>query len=243
MIENDRADGVYVLCYGGRRIPFQIVFRKRKRLAITVTPEMRLEISAPEGSASQQVLDRVDKRAAWILRHWTYFEQFQPTHPGPRYVSGETHLYLGRQYRLKIHAGSPEGVKLVGKFMHVWTKDREDQNRVRNLLEGWYRSHAERTFGQRLATCLEQSRSLRLDANPRVTIRRMTRRWGSCTKTGNVILNLNLVKAPVHCVDYVIIHELCHLQVHSHGPSFYRLLARCMPDWASRKARLNTLDI
>lgn len=243
MIENGRAEGFYVLCYGGRRIPFQIDFRKRKRLAITVSPEMRLEVAAPEGSAAEKILDRVERRARWILRHWRYFEQFQPPYPGARYVSGETHTYLGRQYRLKVHQGSSKGVKLIGKFLHVWVIDLGDQERIRKLLEAWYREHAERTFEQRLRTCLEQCRSLKLARQPHVTIRKMTRRWGSCTKTGNVALNINLTKAPVHCIDYVIVHELCHMQVHNHGPAFYRLLSRCMPDWAKRKARLNKIVV
>ena len=243
MIETQASDGSYVLCYDGQRIPFRIEYRKRKKLAISVTPEMKLEVVAPEDSATKKILDRVERRAQWILRHWRYFEQFQPPYPGARYVSGETHIYLGRQYRLKVHNGSAEAVKLIGKFLNVWTSDREDRERVRKLLEMWYREHAERNFEQRLRTCVGQCRSLKLVCQPRVAVRKMTRRWGSCTKAGNVLLNINLIKAPIHCVDYVIVHELCHMQVHSHGPAFYRLLSRCMPDWAKRKARLNTLTI
>jgi predicted metal-dependent hydrolase len=241
MIEDSRADGVYILCCGGRRIPFRIEFRKRKRLAISVTPDMRLEVVAPEGNASEKILDRVDRRARWILRNWRYFEQFQPQYRGARYVSGETHIYLGRQYRLKLHFGLVEVVKLIGKFLHVWVIDPDDKARVRKLLEYWYREHAQRNFEQRLQICMELCRSLRLVRQPRLTIRKMTRRWGSCTNVGNVLLNINLAKAPVHCIDYVIVHELCHMQAHNHGPQFYRLLSRCMPDWAKRKDRLNSI--
>lgn len=240
MIENGQPDGCFVLCYGGQRIPFRVEHRKRKRLAISVHPDMRLEVVAPEGTTTEQVLQRVEKRTSWILRQWRYFERFQPRHPGHRYVSGETHLYLGRQYRLKVHNGSPDAVKLVGRFLHVWTRDRADRKRIKTLLETWYRDHAQRILAQRLRACLESTPSLKLAHEPRLVIRKLTHRWGSCTKAGNVILNLHLIQAPVHCVDYVIIHELCHLQIHNHSPAFYRLLTRCLPDWRRRKGRLDS---
>ncbi len=243
MIENGQPDGGHVLCHGGKRIPFRVEYRKRKRLAITVHPDMRLEIVAPEGSVTERVLQRVEKRAGWILRQWRYFEQFQPTLPGRRYVSGETHVYLGRQYRLKVHKGSPEQVKLIGPFLHVWSADRDDHERIKALVDRWYREHAERVLEHRLQVCLEQRPSLRPTRRPRVTLRRMTHRWGSCTKAGNILLNTNLVKVPVHCIDYVIVHELCHLHIRNHSPGFYRLLSRCMPDWQKRKQRLEGFEV
>jgi len=243
MIQNSQPDGGYVLCYGGKRIPFRIEYRKRKKLAITVQPDMRLEVVAPDGSLTEQVLERVERRAGWILRQWRYFEQFQPTHPGLRYVSGETHISLGRQYRLKVHEGSPEAVKLVGKFLHVWTNDRYDRDRIKSQIDDWYREHAERVLNHRVQVCLEHSPPLRLARGLPVTIRKMTHRWGSCTKAGNVLLNQNLIRVPIHCVDYVIVHELCHLQIHNHGTGFYRLLGRCLPDWERRKRRLDGFEM
>jgi predicted metal-dependent hydrolase len=238
MIENGQPDGSYVLMHGGKRIPFHVEYRKRKKLAITVHPDLRLEVVAPAGKMSEQVLSRVEKRAGWILRQWRYFEKFLPRPPGPFYVSGETHLYLGRQYRLKVHEGSLETVKLMGRFLHAWTGDRTKADRVKTLLERWYREHAERVFEHRLKLCLEQCPALKLDHEPRLAIRMMTHRWGSCTKAGNVLINLDLIKVPIHCVDYVLVHELCHLQIHNHSPAFYRLLSRSMPDWERRKERL-----
>jgi predicted metal-dependent hydrolase len=243
MIENGHPDGGYVLHYGGQRIPFRIEYRPRKYLAISVLPDLRVEVVAPAGTALDAILLRVEKRAGWIARQLRFFEQYQPTQPRPSYVSGETHLYLGRQYRLKVQEGSPECVKLVGRFLHVHTTCREDGERVRSLLEGWYRAHAKQVFAHRLEGCLESIRSLGLWAAPNLVIRKMGKRWGSCTRAGNILLNLELIKVPVHCIDYVIIHELCHLKVHSHGKAFYRLLTRCMPDWESRKRRLEAVTL
>ena len=132
-------------------------------------------------------------------------------------------------------------MKLVGRFLHVQVTRREEGERVRGLLEDWYRTHAKRVFAHRLEGCLESTRSLGLETVPNLVIRKMAKRWGSCTRAGNILLNLDLVKVPVHCIDYVIVHELCHLKVHNHGREFYRLLARCLPDWEARKKRLESV--
>jgi len=243
MIENGQPDGSFLLRYGDLVIPFRVHFRERKHLAITVHPEMKLEVSAPTGTALDPVLAKVEKRARWIARQWRYFEQYRPPQPERRYVSGETHIYLGRQYRLKVKVGPHEHVKLIGRFLHVQASYREDGERIRNLLEVWYRIHAQSIFAHRLHQCLEAARSLRLTATPNMVIRKMTRRWGSCTKAGNILLNLDLVKVPVPCIDYVIVHELCHLKAHNHGKEFYRFLDRCMPDWEARKKRLESIGL
>jgi len=243
MIENVQPDGSYNLHHAGKVIPFQIEFRKRTRLAITVHPDMRLEVVAPLGIQLDRILARVERRAGWIAKQLRFFEQYQPTHPEPRFISGETHMFLGRQYRLKVRDGASEGIKLIGRYFLVWVKDRKDSAAIQRLLDAWYRGHAERLFIYRLNQIIDGTRSLGLKTTPNVLIRKMERRWGSCTKAGNVLLNVSLIKAPIQCVDYVIVHELCHLRFHNHGPQFYRMLGRCMPDWESRKKRLEAVTI
>jgi predicted metal-dependent hydrolase len=238
MIEHGRPEGAYVLDYAGIRLPFYIQFRARKKLAITVYPDQRLEILAPEGRGIDEVLRRVERRQGWILKQWRYFEQFKPKQPAPAYVSGESCLYLGRQYRLKVHETPSEGVRLIGRYLHLFVRETADHDRKRQLIDGWYRRHAEELFLARLAMWFERSPSLRVGDFPKMTLRRMANRWGSCTKAGSILLNPDLVKAPVHCIDYVIVHELCHRVIHNHSNAYYRLLTRCLPDWEKRKARL-----
>ena len=78
---------------------------------------------------------------------------------------------------------------------------------------------------------------------PNIVVRRMGKRWGSCTETGNILINIELIKTPLYCIEYLIMHEICHLRVHNHGRAYYRLLTRCMPDWHRRKARLDSFVI
>ena len=200
MIENGQPDGGFFLLYGGNRIPFTVEFRKRAKLAITVHPNARVQVAAPSGSSLEVVLARVEKRAGWISKQIRYFEQYQPTQPPPRFVSGETHLFLGRQYRLKVRVGEPKPVKLLGRFFFVWTNSPNDTAVVQEQLKAWFRDHAAHIFEHRLKAGIDSTRSLGLRTVPKLLVRTMERRWGSCTKAGNILLNVKLIKAPIHCL-------------------------------------------
>lgn len=235
--------GGYLLCYDSLQIPFQVEFGNRKTLTIHVHPELSLEVLAPTGRNIDRVVKRVDARANWIVKQWRYFEQYQPVSPPRQYISGETHLYLGRQYRLKVTKAKDSSVKLKGRYLHVRHSDKNDKETIERLVTTWYQDHAETLFDSHLKTCIGNTKSLALREPPKLVVRKMTRRWGSCTKKGNISLNVDLVKTPVHCIDYVIIHELCHLKIHNHSPAFYRLLAQCLPDWKQRKERLDSFRL
>ncbi|HSX77355.1 MAG TPA: SprT family zinc-dependent metalloprotease [Candidatus Saccharimonadia bacterium] len=242
MIKTASPNGIHVIEFGGETIPFGLEMRQRRRLSISVHPDRRVTVLAPADCSLADVLAGVQKRAAWITRQRAYFEQFHPLPHEKRYVSGETHLYLGRQYRLKIQSAATASVKLMGSYLHVATANCHDAIQVQQLLDDWYRNHAKGIFQTRLLQCLDAAPSLCMPT-PVIIVRRMSRRWGSCTKAGHILLNLDLVKTPLYCIEYVIMHELCHLRIHNHSPSYYRLLSRCMPDWEKRKTRLNSYVI
>lgn len=233
---------LHEVTFGSQRIAFTLEFRDRERLAINVHPDRTVTVVAPQGRSVQEVVDRVQKRAGWIVKQRGYFDQFHPLTPPRRFVAGETHFYLGRQYRLKLVEDAKASVKLKGRFLWVHLPSRDDTDRIEKLLDGWYRDHAQPIFARRLDGCLRSARSLNVSP-PELVIRKLTKRWGSCTKAGRILLNIELVKTPLFCIEYVIMHELCHLKIHDHSPAFYRLLSRCMPDWEQRKHRLERFVI
>lgn len=233
----DRMTGRQTLAYGSESIDFTLTFSPRRRMALTVEPSGDVLVKAPSEATLEAVLEHLRRRAGWIIRQRDRFAGFGPILPPKRYVSGETHRYLGRQYRLRITEGPAPSVKLIGRYFEIITADKQDSKFVQRQLENWYRSRALQVFADCLDRCLQSSYFRKL-AIPKWSVRRMKRRWGSCTADGAILLNLMLVQAPPRCIEYVITHELCHLIHHSHDSQYYRLLGRVMPDWQKRKAML-----
>ncbi len=230
------------LQYGTRQFTVDVAIEKRKRLSITVHPDLHVTAKAPEGYDPEIIHSFLEKRGAWIARQLDFFERFQPIPQARRYVSGETHYYLGRQYRLRIRQGGKAQVRLIGRFFEMELPDIENREKARTLLLDWYSSHAKNLLTRKITQHLPSFKKMGA-AEPDVRYRRMKKRWGSCSEKGVIMLNTELVKAPIHCIDYVIIHELCHLLCLHHDKKFYRLLGRILPDWEQRKERLERVVI
>lgn len=228
--------------YGQGRIDYGLRFADRETLEISVHPDRTVEVVAPFGADDEEVANKVRRRARWILRQQRYFDQFVPRTPSRRYVSGETHLYLGRQYRLKVVEDDRPGVKLTRGRIFIATPQPRDTSRNAALLLSWYRGRAHVKFAERFGTLFPSFARLGLP-EPLLVIRPLTRRWGSLSANGHMTLNRDLIRAPTPCIDYVITHELCHLVHRDHGPAFYDLLERIMPDWETRKARLERMMV
>ena len=228
--------------YGEARIAFTIHFvpRPRRRVSIHVLPDGVVRVDAPEETAPDAVVDAVRRRARWL---WLALEarQAHRRHVLPRdYVSGESHFYLGRRYVLKVEIvnGGATGVKLTRGRLLVSARQREPAV-IRSHLEDWYRQRAREVFARRVSEIATNVPWLTV--LPSFRLLNMRTQWGSCSPSGELILNPQLVKAPRVCVDYVIYHELCHLKEHNHSPEYYRLLESVMPGWEGYKQMLDGL--
>lgn len=227
-----------VLVYGGRRIPYTLRPSAGKRLRIIVKPDLSVIVQALEAHGDGKIHEAVQAKSRWIVRQLEAFESFLPLPVPHRFISGETMVYLGRQYRLKVVQADAAESKLRGRYLHVNVADTSDLEAVRSGVETWYRRRAKEVFG----ACIERCTAIAARHGAKqveVTIRKMRTRWGSCASPDRIILNLHLVQVPLHCIDYVVMHELCHTVEHNHSKAFYRLLTRCMPDWKVRKSLLN----
>lgn len=229
-------------CYGEERITFERVLRPQatSKVLIKVHPDCRVVVSAPEDATSETVLYAVKQRGRWIYEQLREFRQQLEHVTLRKYISGESHYYLGKQYLLKVHVepDQVQGVKLLRGKLEVSVRA-SDATRVKNLLIDWYKIRAREVFARRLDVLLEQA--LWVQERPPIRILTMQTQWGSCSPNGRITLNPHLVKAPRDCIDYVILHELCHIAEHNHSERFYRLLSQVMPNWEKTKERLDGL--
>jgi len=230
--------------FGSKQIDFRLEYSNRKTLGITVNPDLSVIVKAPVDTSLEKVKEKLRKKAPWIIRQQSFFLYFHPKTPARKFIGGETHLYLGRQYRLKVINDKliikNEEVKLKGRFLEVYS---QDKNNVKELIEEWYLSKAKDKFhliAKPLFENFKSKHNLSLFTY-HLSLRNMPTRWGSCTPKGKIILNPELIKAPKGCIEYVIIHELCHLVHHDHTQKFIDLQTKEMPDWEKWKNKLEKL--
>jgi len=231
---------IYTAKYGTTNIDFLLFRSVRKSLSIEVHPDLTVKILAPLNAAFDEIEKRVIKRGGWIIKQQRYFESFLPRTPQREYISGETHLYLGRRYLLKIAREEKNEVKLKGGCLKVSIGKDAINTTARNVLAGWYKSRSEKILLKHLLQNLKSFQKYDV-SEPPLLIKRMKNRWGSKTSSGKIVLNPELIKAPLKCIDYVIIHELCHFIRPQHNKLFYQLQEKMMPDWKRWKDRLESI--
>jgi predicted metal-dependent hydrolase len=223
--------------FGSKKINFHLTFSDRKSLGITITPDMDVIVKAPRDASIERVKEKVRKKAPWIIKQQSFFLTFHPRTPEKRYVSGETHLYLGRQYRLKVTEAKSNSVHFRGSYFEIQARQKSNS---KPLLLQWYRERAKIKFAEIAEPWIQ--RFEKYDVKPEaIYLQEMPKRWGSCTPKGKIILNPELIKAPRSCIEYVVIHELCHLVHPNHTTAFIQLQEKVMPDWQKWKMKLDTL--
>ena len=226
------------VAYGNTLLSFSIDRSNRKSLAIEVHPDLSIKVIAPISADLEDIKEKVLKKAKWITKQQSFFEQFLPRTPKREYISGESHYYLGRKYMLKIRSSENNQVKLKGGELIVFSTDREDKLQTKRLLSEWYYKHAKKRFNECINDSVSKFSQFDIPENPPLVIKRMSKRWGSCTPKGRIILNPEVIKTPMKCVEYVVIHELCHLIHPNHSKEFYDLQTEIMPDWEKWKLKL-----
>jgi predicted metal-dependent hydrolase len=184
-----------------------------------------LQVRVPEHLEDQRVAEILKQKRPWIRSKVAELQRVPP-HRSKELVSGETFPYLGRNYRLKVQEGHQVGVCLSGGYLRATirpTEHNETQElRIQQYLQSWYRSRALERLQDKTHRYAQQ-----IGVSPAgISVRNFKSRWGSCDKKGKVVFNWNIIKAPHSIVDYVVIHELCHLIHPNHSKVFWELVGR-----------------
>lgn len=232
------------IVYGDQVIDFELLesSSRSQKILIKVYADCRVVVSTPLNTDDKTIIEAVKQRSRWIYKQLREFREQSKFITPRQYKSGESHFYLGKQYQLKvIHDDTkPKGVKLLRGRLEVNTLDTDIES-IKSHLNEWYRSRAKVIFEVRLRQILEKA--LWVEAKPDIRLMTMRTQWGNCSPSGVLTLNPHLVKAPTICIDYVILHELCHLAEHNHSDRFYQLLTQVMPDWETIKERLDNMAV
>lgn len=227
--------------FGNTTIPFEIS-RSSGRICISVSvhPDGTVSVEAPKGTRKKQITDAVQSKQVWILNQQEHFRRLMRIR-AKRFVSGESFLYLGRQYKLLVldrRRDEIPSVRLFRGYIEVSAPAAMDQeSRVtctRSMLIDWYRKKAQRRLEN---LTIRYSRNLGVEAES-VRVREMKRRWGSAKNNGSVAYNWKIILAPKRLLEYVVAHEVCHLRYDDHSRHFWRLLESAMPDYERRRLEL-----
>ena len=212
----------------------KIIKKDVKNITLKVRPSGEAILTAPNSASDEHIKFIMQKRAQWIAQKRAFFASFKM--PQKEYVSGEDFRYLGRSYRLKVVQSKEECVKLQRGYLELFVKDKSDLKRRENLIYELYHEKAMIYFFNILQ---EFNKIVKQDIKS-VKIRQMKTRWGSCNPYKSYInLNIELIKKPKACIEYVVFHELAHLLYPDHSKKFYDYLSLYMPDWQKRKEILD----
>lgn len=210
--------------------------RRVRALSLLMSPQGELELRVPMATPQRDIEAMLRRNQDWILRARAKAAQREAPLP---LRAGNSVSVLGEDWVLQVVEGVTVAVHANGetRSLQIVTDD-SSAAALKHILDQWYRHYAEEYFRERL-----RSLCARLpwpQVEPRLRLRTMKSRWGSCSKTG-IRLNTRLIKAPPGCLDMVIVHELCHLREMNHSPAFYALMDQAMPDWRVHSAELDRI--
>jgi len=221
--------------------PLQFELRRSSRRSIGITVQLggTVVVTAPYRASMGKIHEALAKNGRWVRRKVKELRDAPAPPPPPRWVEGEFHRYLGREYPLRLFRGEEKGVWLTDHELLVHLPEPGKRDEVRKLVEEWMLDEARALFRHRMENLVRSTPALLLRKTPTLNLRRMTSRWGSCSPKGRILMNTHAVKLALPLVDYILMHELCHLRVPNHSRAFWAYLSECMPDWERRKKALD----
>lgn len=223
--------------YGKEIIEFELFQESRKTLSIEVMPTSKIRVKAPNNKNKQEILNKIQNKAKWITKQKQYFIENYKEACEKKYVSGECFRYLGKQYRLKVVKSDIDSVKLKNGYLEVQYISKTPKE----LVDKWYREKSLYIFNHQLDECY--CKFVKYNFNkPTLKIQKLKKRWGSYNKEKHIItLNSDVIKFCKTCIDYILIHELCHCVHFKHNKQFYELLEQNFKNWRNTKKKLESL--
>lgn len=225
----------------GAEIRYEFKRSHRRSVVAKIRRDGVIEVKAPLLYRESDMLSFLNQHRRWIFNH---FDRLQNAdNQQKKFISGEIHYYLGKQYTLQVFESNKNSVFIEGNLLIINIKPLDNLNNpvfLEHLLNKWYKTQAKTVFSNLLPPILEKFKKYNVSP-AKISIRNMRSRWGSCSRRGNISLNLQLIKLNENCIRQVMIHEMCHLVYFNHQAGFYALMEEMMPDWKQWKKELKFL--
>jgi len=218
--------------YQNSRIDFDLEYRNRRTMAIHVSPPNKVLVLSPAGISEDIIRERVRSKGRWILKKLFELKDMDPDNFRKDFKDGETFLFLGIDYNLKI-------VKNGRKIPKVFFRESKfcletgifDTFKMKKAMEKWYRKKADRIINDRVELYIDKIGKRPQD----IKVKEQNRRWGSCTAKGNLYFNWRIIMAPPGIIDYVVVHEMSHLVYLNHSRNFWQKVESVLPDYKERR--------
>jgi predicted metal-dependent hydrolase len=218
---------------------YQLIIQERKTLSLTVTPDLHIILKCPESTEIERIEKFLRKKWFWLEKQLNYFKKYQRKIYEREYISGESYMYLGRQYKLSIKSGDTDSVTFTKWQLIIHTKKSvSNVSHNKQLIDAWFSERAEKVFQERF---VEMLKKFDYKTTPVLKIREMKKRWGSFLNKEKIFLNPKLIHTPKECIDYVIVHELCHFKYKDHSMKFWKYLGEKYPKWENIKDKLELI--
>ena len=202
--------------------PIEVIRTNRKKSASVQVVDCQVQVIIPQGLSDARIEQIVREKTSWIRDKLRKQSLMKPKKP-KEYVSGEAFAYLGKNYRLKLAQGSSEAVKLtLGKLVIGADAD------IKRELTSWYIHNAEKRLNEKVVRFAQV-----IGVEPKtVKVKDYKSRWGSCSSLGDISFHWAIIMAPHYIVDYVVVHELCHMIHHNHSPAFWQQVEKVLPNYS-----------
>jgi len=218
-------------------LKYKVIYSGRRSISIIVSPDKGVTVRAPYRTSLKTIEKFVRDKSPWIRKHLDNHSDLTRISHGKKYFDGETHLFMGIEKTLKIIISDKMYIKYNDNIIEAGVKESGDTRLIKTMLEIWYKKKAIEILPDLLYQVISRYRNYNF--NPKgLVIRSLRSRWGSCNSKGKITLNTQLIKLDKYYIEYVIIHELCHLIHHNHGEEFYRLLGELVPDYKTLRKEL-----
>ena len=218
-------------------IEFKVIFSGRRTLGISVLPDSSVIVRVPHRTSEKTINRIVREKASWIIKHRDNYRIQDNKKLNRIYTNGERYFFRGIESVLKIERSKKPFVRFHDSTIELGLDKSDDAAAIKKLLYRGYKDEALVILPMIFNRIIERYENQMFKPTGLV-IRTMKRRWGSCSNKGKITLSTELIKLPDLYIEYVIIHELCHLRHHNHGAGYYKLLSELFPEWRSVRKEL-----